>query len=219
MKDFPLFPTEYGVVSLVLREIPYRQEAYITVQEVQPESLSDLLSECASFCRMAGAEKIYAKGPEELAKFPLHCAVLEMRGTAWVDKEKLANLFPVTEATVSRWRQLYNERMRGVDNAGTLESRDEKRIVESGGAYFVHHEGKLLGIGWLEDTRLLAVASAKSGAGERVMHTLMSMVEGAQMTLEVASTNNRAIALYERLGFLATGEISRWYHIKQEGWA
>lgn len=213
MRDFPLFPTEFGIVSLVLKEIPYRAEAYITIQEVLPGALEDLLKECISFCRMAGAERIYAKGPEELAGYPLHCSVLKMQGTAWVDPQKLEHLFPMTEATVSRWRRIYNERMRFVDNAGTLDSRDEKKILESGGAYFVHHSGELLGIGWMEDTSLLAVASAKPGAGERTMHTLMSMVEGAQMTLEVASTNAHAIALYERLGFLVTGEVSRWYRV------
>ena len=100
-----------------------------------------------------------------------------------------------------------------MDNAGTLEAREEARLVESIGAYFVHRNGELLGIGWLDDCRLLAVASVKRGAGETVMHTLMSLVEGAQMTLEVASTNERAIALYEKLGFLKTAELSRWYEI------
>lgn len=211
MRDFPLFPTEYGVASLVLREIPYRGEAFITVQDTrQPEAL---LQECVSFCRMAGAEKIYAKGAAELSSYPLHCRVLKMTGTAWVDKSKLAHLFPVTEATVTQWRKLYNEKMRSVDNAATLEARDEKKILESNGAYFVHCSGDLLGIGWLEDTKLLAVAAMQPGAGERVMHTLMSMVEGAQMTMEVASTNTRAIHLYEKLGFLVTGEVSAWYEI------
>lgn len=213
MRDFPLFSTEFGIASLVLKEIPYRQEAYITVQEAQPGGLEDLLQECVSFCRMAGAEKIYVKGPVEPDKYPLHCAVWKMQREAWVDREKLESLFPVTESTVSRWRQIYNDRMRSVDNAGTLEARDEKKILESGGAYFVHHSGELLGIGWLDDTMLLAVASAKPGGGARTMHTLMSMVEGAQMTLEVASTNTRAITFYEKLGFLVTGEVSRWYRI------
>ncbi len=137
-----------------------------------------------------------------------------MRGTAWVDPEKLACLFPVTEETVSRWRELFNGRMAGVDNSATLDSRDEKKILESGGAYFIHREGKLLGIGWMEDTVLLAVAAVEKGAGEAVMHTLMSLVEGSQMTLEVASTNERAIRLYEKLGFLKTREVSRWYTIE-----
>jgi len=213
MKDFPLFPTEYGIASLVLKEVPYKQEAYITVQEVQPGEFENLLAECVSFCRMVGAERIFAKGHEALAQYPLHCSVLQMRGTAWVDNDKMENLFPVTETTVGKWRNIYNERMRSVDNAGTLESRDENQILESGGAYFVHHAGELLGIGWLDDTKLLAVTSVVPGAGERVMHTLMSLVENAPMTLEVASTNKRAIALYEKLGFLVTGEISRWYRV------
>ena len=77
----------------------------------------------------------------------------------------------------------------------------------------MHRDGKLLGIGWLEDTKLLAVAAVEKGAGQRVMHTLMSLVEGARMTLEVASTNERAISLYEKLGFLKTAELTRWYRV------
>ena len=46
----------------------------------------------------------------------------------------------------------------------------------------------------------------KPGAGERVFYTLMSLVEGADMTLEVASTNQRAIRLYEKLELPGTGE-------------
>lgn len=213
MKDFPLFTTEYGVSSLFLREIPYRGEAYIVLQDVQPEGFEEHLKECVSFCRMVGAERIYASGHEKLETYPLHAALYEMRGTAWVDPEKLENLFPVTEQTVGRFRSIMNERLRDVDNAATLTSADEKRILESGGAYFVHHQGELLGVGWLEDTKLLLVASVKPGTGEQVMHTLMSLVEGADMTLEVASTNSRAIRLYEKLGFLKTGERIRWYTI------
>ena len=104
-----------------------------------------------------------------------------------------------------------NERLRGVDNAATLTASDEKKILQSGGAYFVHHEGELLGAGWLEDTRLLLVAAAKPGAGERVMHTLMTLVEGARITIEVASTNTRALRLYEKLGFLTVRNVLQWY--------
>lgn len=212
MRDMPVFTTEYGVASLVLKEIPYKETAYILIRDsLEPEKL---IEECASFCRAVGAEHIFATGHEALEKYPLHTSVLEMRGTAWVDAEKLQSLFPVTEQTVGRWRQIYNERMKTVDNSGTLESRDEKKILESDGAYFVHSCGELLGIGWLEEETLLAVASVRPGAGETVMHSLMSLVEGASVTLEVASTNERAIRLYEKLGFLKTREISRWYRVR-----
>ena len=214
MKDIPIFPTQYGVASLILKEIPYGGNAYIRVQDAPQDTLPQLLEECAGFCRACGAEQIFWTGAqtEDAPAYTL----LKMSGTAWVDREKLENLFPVTEQTVSRWRQIYNERMHTVPHSHTLSFGDEREILESGGAYFVHHSGQLLGIGWLEDTHLLAIASVIPGAGERVAHTLMSMVEGAQMTLEVSSDNRKAIALYERLGFINTGVAGVWYKFRRD---
>lgn len=207
-----MFDTEFGVASLVLKEIPYKGIAYIILREVW--DAENLLKECVSFCRMCGADIIWAAGHESLEQYPLYTAVYEMRGEAVVDHGSLKSLFPVTEATVSRWRKIYNEKMRSIDNTATMTAFDEKRILESGGAYFVHEKGDLLGIGWLDDTKLLAVAAVKTGAGRTVMNTLMSLVEGSQMTLEVASTNEKAIRLYEKMGFFKTKEISRWYRVK-----
>ena len=213
MKDFPVFTTDWGVSSLILREIPYRAEAYIHIQDVQPEGLEEHLKECAAFCRMAGADRVYATGTQLLEAYPEYMSVYEMRGMAWVDPEKMVNLFPVTEQTVGRWRSLMNERLRSVDNAATLTAFDEKKILQSGGAYYIHRSGELLGLGWMEDTKLLLVAAVKPGAGETVMHSLMSLVEGADMTIEVASTNDRAIRLYEKLGFMKIREVVKWYKI------
>ena len=149
MKDFPMFDTEFGIASLVLKEIPYKGIAYIILREVW--DAEKLLAECVSFCRLCGAETICAAGHESLERYPLYTTVLEMRGQGAVDREQLQSLFPVTEATVSQWRSIYNEKLRAIDNAATLTAFDEKRILLSGGAYFVHAEGELLGIGWLED--------------------------------------------------------------------
>ena len=109
MKDMPVFDTEFGVASLILKEVPYRQEAYIIIQSaLQPE---ELLKECVSFCRMVGAEKIYARGHVCLEAYPLHTIIYEMHGQAQVDREALANLFPVTKETVARWREISNASM------------------------------------------------------------------------------------------------------------
>lgn len=210
MKDIPFFTTEYGVASLMLGEIPYRQEAYIRVLDAQSGQMEALIRECVGFCRAAGAERIYWSAGD--AEGDLHTTVYLMQGTAQPDLGKVENLFPVTEENVVQWRRIYNERMAQVDNAATLTAADEKRLLESGGGYFVHHAGGLLGIGWLEGGKLLAIATVERGAGERVMHTLMSLIEGATMTLEVASTNERAIRLYERMGFVKTQELRRWYY-------
>ena len=209
MRDFPVFPTEYGVASLVLKEIPYRQEAYITIQSaLQPE---ELLKECISFCRMVGAEKVFARAHESVEKYPLHSAIYEMRGHIDVDENKIAHLWPVTEETVGKWRELLNQQLRQVDNAATLEKKDEKAILETGGAYFVHRGGELLGAGWIVDEELKLIASVQPGAGEQILHSLLSVSEPEQLRLEVASTNDRAIRFYERMGLVKTAEICRWH--------
>lgn len=213
MRDFPIFTTENGVSSLILKEIPYKNTAYIRIRDVQEDFFTEHLQECISFCRMAGADHIFAADHSLLQQYPLQVSVLEMRGAAWSDPEKTECLFPVTDATVSQWRRIYNEAMRSVENSATLESWDEKKLTQSAGAYFVHREGNLLGIGWIEDGKLLAVASTQRGAGETVMHSLMSLMEGENLTLEVASSNTRAIHLYEKLGFLKTRELTRWYRV------
>ena len=213
MRDFPIFTTEYGVSSLILKEIPYRKEAYIRIRDVQESFFEEHLAECISFCRICGAERIFAEGSQKLEQYSLYTSVYEMRCTACPEEEKIASIFPVTEQTVGKWRNIYNEAMRRVDNAGTLESREEKRIQESGSAYFVHTHGNLLGIFWMDGNKLLAIAAVQKGAGETIMHTVMSLLEGEQIILDVASTNGKAIRLYEKLGFVRTAEVSRWYRV------
>jgi GNAT superfamily N-acetyltransferase len=174
--------------------------------------LEEHLKECVAFCRMAGAEKVYGTG-EGLDSYPEFMSVLEMRGDSRSDPELRACLFPVTAELAGQWREIYNRAMRSVDNAHTLQSREESDLVKKGGAYFIHDCGELLGIGWMEDNKLLAVAGVRKGVGERLMHTLMSLTEGEQMVLEVASTNAPAIRLYEKMGFIPTRVVKTWYSL------
>lgn len=212
MKDIPMFTTDSGVSSLILKEIPYKQLAFIHVQDVQSGQLKPHLEECISFCRMLGAEKILAKGHEELQSYPLHSVVVEM--TLMHDqREPEANLWPVTQESVTKWREIYNEAMGKFDNHATLTFHDEKRIVQSGGAYFVHRDGALLGIGWMDGQELLALVSVIPGMGETVARTLFTTVGSDKITLEVVSDNLRAVKLYERMGFVKTREVSRWYRM------
>lgn len=211
MRDIPVFTTEYGVASLVLREIPYRQEAYIRIQDTAyPE---EFLQECVSFCRMAGAQKIYATGHEYLQKFPLHTKVLQMVRSMDGLPETDAMTMPVTEQTLETWRGLYNEAMAGVPNASYMDQADAKAMFDRGDGYFVHRDGELLGIGIAASDRIQAIAAAKRGAGRDVLLALTHALSGEQIYLEVASENIRAVRLYERLGFLKTKELSVWYDV------
>lgn len=207
MKDIPVFTTQYGVASLSLGQIPYRAVAYVHIRSYLPGKLEEHVSECAAFCRAAGAEAVFWTA-EDVSDEP-HSVIYEMRGQPEPNPRMQENLFPVTEQTVSQWRQIHNDRMNQVDHAAYLTAADEKQLI-SGNAYFIHQNGKLLGIGWMEGDTVRAIASVQPGAGERIAHTLMSLAEGP-LRLEVASTNIRAIRLYEKLGFVKTGQIRKWY--------
>lgn len=213
MKDIPLFDTQTGVSTLVLKEIPYKQIAYVTVRDVQPGGLWEHLQECISFCRMCGAERVFATGHPELADYPVHCSIIPMALTMTQPEEPEACLFPVTESAVGRWREICNDRLGSVDNAATLTAYDEKEILSSKGAYFFHDCGEPLGIGWIRDSEILVIAATKPGAGERVLKALLTVADSDRVTLEVASTNTRALQLYKKLGFLPSAEVRSWYQI------
>lgn len=211
MQNLPMFTTEYGAASLFLREIPYRGRAHIKIQSsLDPEKL---LEECVSFCRMCGAEWIDAAGHDYLEKYPLITALWAMQCPRDALAETDACLFPVTEATVQQWLDIYNERMADVPNAAYMDSRDGRELLNTGDGYFVHRDGLLLGIGKAKDDFIDTVISVEPGAGETVLRALCSALQCETVRLWVASENHRAVRLYQRLGFVKTKELSRWYRV------
>ena len=202
MRDIPMFTTENGVGSLILKQIPYSGIAYVTIHD----SLfpTEFLTECIAFCRAVGAEDIYASG---------HSMLIQMSASLDAIPNADASLFPVTEKTVRRWRDIYNERMKTVDNAAYMSERDGEELLRRGDGYFIHKDGELLGIGIAAGDKVSCIASVKAGSGGEVLCSLKNALMCDKVTLEVTSTNLRAINLYERLGFIKSAEISKWYKI------
>lgn len=206
-----MFTTEYGVASLFLREIPYRGRAHIKIQSsLEPEKL---LEECVSFCRMCGAEWIDAAGHDHLEKYPLITALWAMQCPRAALAESDACLFPVTEQTLQKWLDIYNERMADVPNAAYMDSRDGRELLKTGDGYFVHRDGQLLGIGKAKGDFIDTVIAVRPGAGETVVRALCGVLQCETVRLWVASENHRAVRLYQRLGFIKTKELSRWYRV------
>lgn len=211
MQDIPIFTTQYGAASLILKQVPYRGTAYIMFQDsLDPE---ELLKECISFCQAAGAEQVYASGHSFLERYPIHTTVLRMTCSKDSLPDTDAALFPVQEQTLEQWRTLYNRKMDGVDNSAYLTVADAKQMLSRGDGYFVHREGTLLGIGIAGGETVDAVISAVPGAGRDVLLALSHAVFSEAVSVEVASTNERAIRLYRSLGFVPIAELSRWYKI------
>ena len=213
MRDFPLFTTEHGAAGLVLREIPYKGIAYVTIHDtLQPK---ELLQDCVEFCKLAGAEKIYATGHAVLEDYPLYTKVLKMQQLSESLPESDAMLFPVTEKTAEQWRLLHNEKMRDIPNASTMTRQDMDKLLTRGAGYFVHRDGELLGIGIAAGDTVESLAAAKPGMGETVLLALCSVLSSDTVVLEVASMNTPAMRLYQRLGFQITGEMSHWYDVNK----
>ena len=211
MRNIPVFTTEYGVASLILESVAARKEAYVRIQSsLEPEKL---IEECASFCRACGAERVYATGHEALEKFRLHTTVLQMNADRAALGDTDAFLFPLQEQTTQQWRSIYNEAMAAVDNAAWMSELGMKELLKEGSGYFIHRDGQLLGIGKASGNRIDAVVSLVRGKGADVVRALGHALSEDVVIIEVASTNDRAIALYERLGFITMRELSKWYQI------
>lgn len=212
MKDFPLFTTEHGVATLILKEIPYQGTAYIILRDFQ-EPMA-LAKECAGFCRACGAERIYATGHHALAAYPLYTVMWEMSRVREGFPDTDAALFPVQQQTLDVWQKLYNEKVRKVPNGAWMTDADVKDMLAKGDGYFVHRGDTLLGIGKASADRIDWVASVTPGAGADVVKALVHATTEDRISLTVASANLKAVALYERLGFLKVSELSRWYTLR-----
>ena len=211
MRDFPVFTTENGVGSLVLKEIPYSGIAYVTIHD--SSFPTGFIAECVGFCCAVGAERIYATGHPVLEEYPHHTTVLQMSAAWDAIADADACLFPVTDKTVNRWREIYNEKMKCVDNAAYMTQRQGDEMLKRGDGYFVHKDGELLGIGMAADDRICCIASVKPGSGREVVAALKHAMMCERIVLDVASTNLRAIKLYEAMGFIQTADVAKWYKI------
>ena len=211
MKDMPVFTTEYGVASLILREIPYQQCAYVRIQSsLEPDKL---VEECVSFCRMVGAERIYATGDSYLEKFPFHTAMYRMTCMRDSIADTDAALWPVQEHTVSEFQRIFNLKAPSIPNGAWMTDKDTKEMLQTGEGYFVHKGDTLLGIGRVYQGELRFVASVYPGAGAQVVKALCNAITEDTISLTVASTNEKALRLYENLGFIRNAELSRWYRV------
>ena len=210
MKDIPCFATENGVAGLSIQQIPYSGSAYITIHSTQ--DMDAFLEECIGFCRAVGAERIFACGHNELAKFPVHTRILRLQ-MPMPREEGVGCLFPVTESTCNTWIEIYNNAMRNVPNAEILSQSRGKELMDKGHAYFVHLDGALMGIGAVCDNKVDAIVSCEKGAGKLVLKALCGALVGDAVVVEVAEDNLPAMKLYNKMGFAATGIVNTWYKV------
>lgn len=210
MRNIPVFSTDNGVASLTLNEIPYKQTAYIKIQDTS--ELTAFLKECCDFCCGLGARKVFASG-KGLGSYPVHTAVCLMQRSRDGFLTTDAMLVPVQDKTLERWREIYNRRMESVPNASYMTTFGGAKMLREGSGYFVYRGEELIGIGMASDNKVSAVISVTSGSGKDVLAALNTVLTGSFIEVEVATANIPAMNLYTRMGFEQISELSKWYCI------
>lgn len=211
MKDIPVFSCEYGTAGLVLREIPYRQEAYIRIHGALDTEL--LIRECIDFCSAVGAQHIYVAGDVTLEKYPLHTEIWNMEHFRIHLGNTDAVCLPADMDTVDVWRKMYNSKAARIPNAAWMTEADAAQMCENRQGYYVMRGETLLGIGRVDASKILWVSASVPGAGADVVRALAGVAAGDTVSLEVASANEKAVSFYVRLGFVKTAVLSRWHKV------
>ena len=211
MKDIPFFTTDQGVASLTLSQIPYTHKAYIRIQD--SASAEAFLKECIGFCKSAGAKQVYVTGHEVCEKYPEYTKLILMQADRRVIGETNAALFPVTNITLDRWVEIYNQKVINVPNGAWMTATAAKELLQKADGYFIHRNGELLGIGKASGAEISWLASVQPSAGADVLRALCHALSEDTVTLVVASENRKAMDLYKRTGFVCTQIVSTWFQV------
>lgn len=217
MRDIPLFTGQNGTATLIFREIPYRGLAYVLVRQVWDGRMAALLAECRDFCRAAGATRVLATADEPLDFLPhVHDMVeLSCRREALPPPTPPVPLCPVTEETFETYRTLYNRLFRAVPNAATCTVEGLRQALREEQVCLALDGGEAAGVAQWTDgcLRAIGVLPAHRGLGYPLALTILARMTAETVTLGVSSANGPALRLYERLGFVQSRLLSRWYDL------
>ena len=140
MRNIPVFTTENGVASLTLKEIPYKETAYIRIQSVSDTDA--FLKECCDFCRAVGATKIFGCGLDFADSYPVYTSVYLMRRERVGFPATDIVLHSVQQETLGLWLEIYNNRMMNVPNASYMTMQDADKMLQEGNGYIAYRDHK-----------------------------------------------------------------------------
>ena len=219
MNNIPVFTVQGGTATLILREIPVSQKAYILLRTVLPGMEENLVTECASFCRMCGAEQIFASWEDGDLPFlsPAYEIYLLHVEKSALPEGKPVQLTPMTPENDAIYQRIYNRCFLSVSHALSYDRGQIARIYREGQRAFLalDENDRPYGIGELHGDELGAVAVLPKyrGKGTDLAVSLLKLCPGEDLHVTVASDNEAAMHLYEKLGFHLAGVESRWYKV------
>lgn len=217
MNNIPVFTAQGGTATLILREIPISGKAYILLRTVLPGQAENLAAECASFCKMCGAEEIFASWEDGDLPFlaPAYDIYLLHVAKSALPEGKPVHLVPMTPENDAIYQRIYNRCFSSVSHALSYDRGQIARIYrEHQRAFLALDENERpYGIGELHGDELAAIAVLPKyrGRGMDLAISLLHLCPGEDLHVTVASDNEAAMRLYEKLGFHLGGVESKWY--------
>lgn len=217
MQNIPVFTASHGMASLILREIPFSKRAYILIRAVWNGQTEGLLSECTAFCRMAGAEQVYASdGVNDLPGTHAYDVIsMACSKDRLPPPERPVELVPVSPQNGSTYLEIYNTCFRELVGAASYDSRDIRRMITEKKGFLARREGNFAGVVELDADGIagIGVLPQYRGLGYDLALTALCGLNREVLRLKVADTNERALALYRRIGFEPEKLVSRWWLI------
>ncbi|MFI3312871.1 MAG: hypothetical protein R3Y62_03205 [Eubacteriales bacterium] len=207
MKNIPLFTSEYGLATLILEEIPTKGLGFIIIRST--DNLSGLLSDGVKFCHMCGAETVYATAEAPIPGYPLAYEILEFSAK----KNQLPapigdlKLVPITAENQDTLLSYYEEAFRNVQGSGQYSK-------ETQDGFLAYVGEKLVGIGAISEGKLEVIATLEPGMGYALATHLLAKIPEEIITLEVSSTNEKALNLYKKLKFSQTAVLKTYHKIQ-----
>jgi len=218
MRNIPIFTAENGMASLILREIPYSGRAYILVRAVWNGRGAALLQECAAFCRAAGAEQVYASDEmQDLPAVPAYDMLqLVCPANTLPLAEHPAELVPVCAETAQTYQTIYNRCFRQLPGAAAYDQKAVQRLIDEHTGWLVRHYGEWAGVVETGHQTLegIGILPEYRGLGYAAAVTALQPLRTAEIRLKVSDHNEKALRLYERLGFQREKTISRWWLVE-----
>lgn len=218
MKDIPIFTGTHGIATLILSQIPWSGRGYVMVRSVWDDAKA-FLDECLGFCRACGAKEVYASWETQQLPVPHGYDVLQMtmKKSDLPDGPDIATE-DLTQENSDAFLEIYNTCFLPIHNAASYGTKDIGQLLGEETAYLVKKDGSYAAIAEISRQGLeaIAVLPQSKGLGFDLARTVLRKVPSVDLTLKVASTNHRAIRLYERLGFQTTKILSQWWKLYQE---
>ena len=214
MKDIPVFTAANGIATLVLKEIPHCGRAYVLIRAVWTDAAA-LLEECRGFCRACGAEEIYASwDTEELPAAPAY-DLLEMtcRKADLPQPTAPVQLVELCPENGPQYLEIYNRCFHNLPGAATYGNQDLQRLYGEELAYLAVVDNQFAGVAEISKDTLegIGVLPEHRGLGYNLALAVLDRIPSVNLHLKVANTNERALALYTRLGFRVQAVVRRWY--------